>query len=40
MSTSLYAADGAVAALAAARPRLVDVVPARDVVAHLAAGGA
>jgi hypothetical protein len=40
MSTSLYAADAAVAALVAARPRLVDVVPARDVVAHLAAGGA
>jgi len=32
-------ADPAVARLAAARPLLVDVVPARDVVAHLAAGG-
>ncbi|MEA2217762.1 MAG: hypothetical protein QOJ35_388 [Solirubrobacteraceae bacterium] len=40
MSTPLYATDTAVAALAAARPQLVDVVPARDVVAHLAAGGA
>ncbi|MDX6719560.1 MAG: hypothetical protein QOJ63_1814 [Solirubrobacteraceae bacterium] len=40
MSTSLYAADEAVAALAAARPRLVGVVPARDAGAHLAAGGA
>ncbi|MDX6677922.1 MAG: hypothetical protein QOE31_1974, partial [Solirubrobacteraceae bacterium] len=36
----MYATDAAVAALAAARPRLVAVVPARDVVAHLAAGGA
>ena len=40
MSTPLYATDAAVAALAAARPQLVDVVPARDVVPHLAAGGA
>ena len=40
MSTPLYATDAALAALAAARPQLVDVVPARDVVAHLAAGGA
>jgi hypothetical protein len=36
----LYATDLAVAALAAARPRLVDVVPAAAVVPHLAAGGA
>jgi hypothetical protein len=40
MSTPLYAVDEAVAALAAARPQLVDVVPAAAVVAHLAAGGA
>jgi hypothetical protein len=40
MSTPLYAVDEAVAALAAARPQLVDVVPAASVVAHLAAGGA
>jgi hypothetical protein len=40
MSTPLYATNAAVAALAAARPQLVDVVAARDVVAHLAAGGA
>jgi hypothetical protein len=40
VSTPLYATDAAVAALSAARPRLVDVVPARDVVAHLAGGGA
>ena len=39
MHTRLYA-DPAVAALAAARPLLVDVVPAREVVPHLAAGGA
>jgi len=40
MSTSLYAPDRAVQALAAGRPLLVDVVPAADVVAHLASGGA
>jgi hypothetical protein len=40
LSTSLYAADGAVQALAAARPMLVGVVPAAQVVPHLAAGGA
>src|SRR4051794_11522049 len=40
MSTPLYATGAAVAALAAARPRLVGVVPAAEVVAHLAAGGA
>ena len=40
MSTPLYAPDRAVAALAAARPQLVDVVPAASVVPHLAAGGA
>jgi len=40
LSTSLYAADGAVQALAAARPLLVDVVPAARIVPHLAAGGA
>jgi hypothetical protein len=40
LSTSLYAADGAVQALAAARPVLVDVVPAARIVPHLAAGGA
>jgi len=40
LSTSLYAADGAVQALAAARPMLVGVVPAARVVPHLAAGGA
>ncbi len=40
MSTPLYATDRAVAALAAARPMLVGVVPAAVVVAHLAAGGA
>jgi hypothetical protein len=40
LSTPLYAIDGAVEALAAARPQLVDVVPAATVVPHLAAGGA
>jgi hypothetical protein len=40
LSTSLYAADGAVQALATARPMLVGVVPAAEVVPHLAAGGA
>ena len=40
MSTPLYAVDQAVAALAAARPQLVDVVRASSVVPHLAAGGA
>jgi len=40
MSTPLYATDSAVAALAAARPMLVGVVPAAQVVSHLAAGGA
>ena len=39
MSTAL-SADRGVEALAAARPRLLRVAPARDVVAHLAAGGA
>jgi hypothetical protein len=36
----LYAVDDAVAALAAARPLLVGVVPAAAVAPHLAAGGA
>jgi rhodanese-related sulfurtransferase len=40
MSTPLYAVDEAAAALAAARPQLVDVVPAASVVPHLADGGA
>ena len=40
MSTPLYATDSAVEALAAARPMLVGVVPAAQVVTHLAAGGA
>jgi hypothetical protein len=40
LSTPLYAVDDAVAALAAARPLLVDVVPAAAVVPHLALGGA
>lgn len=40
LNTTLYAADGAVRALAAARPMLVGVVPAAQVVSHLAAGGA
>lgn len=40
MGTSLYAPDRAVQALGAARPLLVDVLPAADVVAHLASGGA
>ena len=40
MHTSLYADDRRSSALAAARPLLVDVVPAREVVPHLAAGGA
>jgi hypothetical protein len=39
MHTNVYT-DAAVAALAAARPLLVDVVPAREVVPHLMAGGA
>lgn len=39
MYTSLYA-DAAVARLAEARPLLIDVLPARAVVPHLAAGGA
>ncbi len=39
MYTSLHTLDPAVARLAAARPLLVDVLPARDVVPHLAAGG-
>jgi len=38
MHTDLYA-DDAVSRLAAARPLLVDVVPARELVPHLAAGG-
>ena len=38
MNTSLHT-DAAVDALAAATPRLVDVVPAAEVVPHLAAGG-
>ncbi|MEA2143348.1 MAG: hypothetical protein QOI64_1778 [Solirubrobacteraceae bacterium] len=40
MSTSLHTTDSAVEALAAARPMLVGVVPAAQVVAHLAEGGA
>ena len=40
MSTPLYAIDRAARALAAARPALVGVVPAAQLVAHLAAGGA
>ncbi len=40
MSTPLYAIDSAVEALAAARPMLVGVVPAAELVPHLAAGGA
>ncbi len=40
LNTTLYAADEAVQALAAARPMLVGVVPAAQVVPHLAAGGA
>jgi hypothetical protein len=40
MNTPLYAVDGAAVALAAARPQLVDVVPAASVVPHLAEGGA
>ena len=40
MSTPLYATDRAVEALGAARPMLVGVVPAAEVVPHLAAGGA
>jgi hypothetical protein len=40
LRTPLYAIDDAVAALAAARPLLVDVLPAAAVVPHLAAGGA
>jgi len=39
MYTSLHTTDPAVSRLAAARPLLVDVVPAREVVPHLAAGG-
>src|SRR5262245_41287705 len=39
MSTTLYTADPAVEALAAATPVLVDVVPAAEVVPHLAEGG-
>ena len=39
MHTPLYA-DTAISALAAARPELVAVVPACEVVPHLAAGGA
>ena len=39
MHTTLYA-DTAIGALAAARPQLVAVVPAREIVPHLAAGGA
>jgi hypothetical protein len=39
MHTTLYA-DPAVGRLAAARPLLVDVVPARELVPHLADGGA
>lgn len=38
MNTALYA-DAAVAALAEATPELVDVLPARELVPHLAAGG-
>lgn len=40
MGTPLHAVDRAVTALGAARPLLVDVVPAAEVVSHLAAGGA
>jgi len=40
LSTSLYALDDAVEALVAARPQLVDVLPAAAVAPHLAAGGA
>ncbi len=40
MRTQLHTTDPAVTALAAARPVLVGVVPAAQVVAHLAAGGA
>jgi Protein of unknown function (DUF1116) len=39
MHTSLYA-DTAIGALAAVRPQLVAVVPAGEIVPHLAAGGA
>jgi hypothetical protein len=39
MYTPLHTSDPAVERLAAARPLLVDVLPARDVVPHLAAGG-
>jgi hypothetical protein len=40
MSTPLYAVDEAAMALAAARPQLVDVVPAAALVPYLAGGGA
>src|SRR5262245_24588803 len=40
VSTPLYATDRAVAALAEARPQLVDVLPAAELVPHLANGGA
>ncbi len=40
MSTPLYATDRAAAALAAARPLLVGVVPCSEVSPHHAAGGA
>jgi hypothetical protein len=40
MTTTLHAADRAVEALALAVPQLVDVVPARELVPHLADGGA
>jgi hypothetical protein len=39
MTVPLHTADAAFAALAAAEPLLVDVVPAREVVPHLAEGG-
>ncbi|WP_026911369.1 DUF1116 domain-containing protein [Patulibacter minatonensis] len=39
MYTALHTPDPAVRRLAAARPLLVDVVPARELVPHLAAGG-
>src|SRR3954453_22170344 len=39
MDATLHASRDAVARLAAARPRLVDVVPAAELSAHHAAGG-
>ncbi len=40
MSTTLHTTDPALPALAAARPYLIDVVPAAELVPHLAEGGA